>query len=372
MLEQVKKHLINARGRSIPEKLIVFESDDWGSIRMPDNESREFFLSKGWVKKNDRFSEFDSLESEDDLRILIETLKSFRDLNGKHPVITTNTIVCNPDFEAIRKSGFKQYKTESFIATYKQYPNHRGSFELLKEGIRAGVLYPQFHGREHVNVEMWMRLLRAGDERFHEAFNRRCFSIDYVEADNRRTNLMAALDYHSSEGLDFVSNSISDGLNCFEAAFGFRSTTAIAPCYVWDAHVEKVFAAAGVRTLQSSKYQNEPSGDSYRRRFHYMGQPNIYRQVYTVRNCLFEPSLNTKINWVEKCLESIGIAFTWRKPAVIGTHRLNYMGHLKEVNRAVNIKLLSTLLQHIVRKWPDVRFVTSADIATQYHSGRTK
>ena len=81
-----------------------------------------------------------------------------------------------------------------------------------------------------------------------------------------------------------------------------------------------------------------------------------------VRNGLFEPSINDKVNWVDKCMESIEIAFKWGKPAIIGTHRINFAGRLDVQQRNRNLKDLDSLIKKVLNKWPDIQFADSASI----------
>jgi hypothetical protein len=81
---------------------------------------------------------------------------------------------------------------------------------------------------------------------------------------------------------------------------------------------------------------------------------------------LFEPPLNNNVDWVSKCIESIDIAFKWEKPAIIGTHRINFSGRLDAEQRDNNLKLLEQLLTKITRKWPDVKFTDSPSLLQNY------
>jgi hypothetical protein len=85
-----------------------------------------------------------------------------------------------------------------------------------------------------------------------------------------------------------------------------------------------------------------------------------------VRNCFFEPSLNNKFNWIEECLRRIKIIFFWGKPAIIGTHRINFMGSLDEENRKANLKLFSELLKMILKNHPEVEFTTTDKLGELY------
>jgi hypothetical protein len=365
MKELLKKNLINLKGKSINKKLIIIESDDWGSIRIPSRKVSQNLIDIGLLNKNNPFDTLDCLENEQDLKLLFEVLNNFKDHLGNRPVITGNMVMANPDFEAIKKSNFSEYKYELFTETYKRNSIH--TIAVLQRGIQEKLFSPQFHAREHLNVNLWMRYLQNQDQNFHAAFSQGCFSIKDSSPTNRRNNIMASYDYYSSEDLNAIQDSIKEGLKMFESVFGKKSETTICPCYVWDHNVERVFNGAGINTFQGSKYQNIPVIDSknFKRKLRYLGQRES-DNIYFIRNCLFEPAINSKIDWVNKCLESIKVAFFWNKPAVIGTHRINFAGGIDPKNRDCNLQLLELLLSKILNKWPEVEFISSAELTTYY------
>jgi len=368
MRETLKKHIINVRGSRLDQKYVVFESDDWGAIRIPNLETRDELLQKGLTRKNDPFSQCDSLETTQDYKMLFEVLKKHTDKNGHYPVITANFILNNPDFDKIAANDFKKYYSESFIETYKKYPDSEKAWELLNVGIDDQLIMPQFHGSEHLNVIRWMNKLKAGDERFRFAFEKKCYAIDEIGNENRRQNLMATYDYNNDGELAFLQKSIKIGLKQFEEIFGFKSITNISPCYVWDSKVEQELLKGGVKGFQGSFLQNCPiPEESFKKKYRYNGQKNKDEQLYFVRNCLFEPSLNTNIDWVSKCMESIDISFKWGKPAIIGTHRINFAGRLGLEQRDKNLEMLDQLLTKILKKWPEVRFTDSTALLKEYN-----
>lgn len=66
---------------------------------------------------------------------------------------------------------------------------------------------------------------------------------------------------------------------------------------------------------------------------------NEYEQVYLVRNVLFEPSASQSINWVDKALSQINRAFSQKQPAIICSHRVNFIGRIFKENRDKNLFL---------------------------------
>lgn len=369
MLKQtIKKHLINSRGSRIGSRVIVFESDDWGSIRIPSYEIRNQLLSKKLIRESDPFSKYDSLETAKDYYDLYEVFEKFRDKKGNTPVLTANVVMNNPDFGRIAAGNFEKYYSESFVDTYLKYPESEHAFDALKIGIKNRMIIPQFHGHEHLNVIRWMKLLKEGNERYHFAFVRNCFSIDEINTTNRRANLMAAYDYDSKEELDYIKASIENGLKQFEEVFGFKSKSTVAPCYVWDHAIEEVFAQNSVQTFQGSYQQNCPvHGRAFKKKYRYSGQTNNLEQQYLVRNALFEPSINSNVDWVSQCLESIEIAFKWGKPAIIGTHRINFTSRLDENVRMENLISMENLLSKILEKWPDIEFMDTTSLKELYY-----
>jgi hypothetical protein len=56
------------------------------------------------------------------------------------------------------------------------------------------------------------------------------------------------------------------------------------------------------------------------------------------------------------------IAFGWNKPAIINTHRVNYIGSLYPSNRKNGLNQLRTLLQKIKKNWPKVEFLATHEL----------
>lgn len=341
-------------------KYVVIESDDWGSIRMPSKGTLDQLKKRNFKVLDDPYSRFDCLEQGGDLIALFEVLQKYKGADGNSPIITANTIMANPDFKRIEASGFTEYFYEPFTTTIKRL---YGDLTMSNwyEGIRLGLLHPQLHGREHLNVLLWLSELKSGNPELLDAFKHNCFSVPLLSKIGRRRNLMAALDYYALPGEhDFTKNYIVDAADIFLKSFGFSSKSFIAPAYIWPASAEETLAKAGISYLQGIPFQFDPGkGKGFRRRFHFTGQRNTLGQLYLVRNCFFEPSLDDCKDWVDECLHRMKSAFDNRKPAIVGTHRLNFIGGIEPLNRERNLAKLNELLHRIIKEWPDVCFTTS-------------
>ena len=104
--------LTNIKGWKTNRKIVVIESDDWGSIRMPSTEVYLKCLAAGYPVDKNPYERFDSLASEEDLDMLFNVLTQFKDINNKNPQITANCVVANPDFEKIKNDKFEKYYFE--------------------------------------------------------------------------------------------------------------------------------------------------------------------------------------------------------------------------------------------------------------------
>lgn len=352
----VMRNLRNIPGWTSRRKIVVIESDDWGSIRVPSKEVYERFLKYGFKVTGSQYNRLDCLESNEDLESLFEVLSSCRDKNGNHAILTANAIMANPDFKKIRDSGYREYHYEHFSETLKRYPSHNRVLQLYEQGQKQRLFRPQFHGREHLNISRWMKALQQGGKDVLFAFDQ-----ETTFSGQGDYSFMEAMDMDSPAELDQVEAIVADGLQMFRKTFGYASQSFIAPCYTWDSGIEGQLVKQGVSYLQGSRYQYIPNGgfDNYKKASHYLGKRNGNNLIYLVRNSVFEPGLLYKSDWVDYTLASINDAFRWNKPAIICSHRINFMGTIDPSNRDNNLKMLGQLLRTIVKKWPDVEFMSS-------------
>ena len=349
---------INRKGNSLKEKLIIIESDDWGAIRTPSKDTITYFEKKGFEIATSIYKN-DSLASQDDLEKLFEVLQTYKGSDGKPAVLTANSIMANPDFAKIKAHDFQHYFWEPFTETFKRYPKHHNNFQLWKEGINNGVFYPQFHGREHLNVKRWMTALQSNNEAIFTSFDQQT-----TYSGKQDYSFMEAYDWDNPEDIEQQQTIIAEGLQLFEKHFGYKSKSFIAPCYNWDTKLEPFLAAQGIEWIQGLRSQLQPTGvfDTYESIRHHFGQQQNGLR-FNVRNCFFEPSMLPQKDWVNSCLAQIQSAFLFSKPAVICSHRINYVGYINPKNSERGLNDLNQLLRTIVKKWPDARFINTAELS---------
>jgi hypothetical protein len=363
MINVLRKSYVNFRGWSSKRKLLLIESDDWGSIRMPNKEVYNQLLSQGLPVDRSRYSKFDTLESQTDLERLFETLTKVKDQNGNAATLTANYLVANPDFDKIKQDDFKNYHYEDVFQTYERYGNAATIKKLVDTGIKENIFYPQFHGREHIHPLRWLFSVN------HCPNERLCFDHFAIPgvplncAPNTTKKFLSSFDYYNLEEKQFNEEALVDGLKMFEQIFGYPSKTFIAPQSVRGEHLDAVLSKNGVLYHQNGQ-QLLPSFEDKNNAVvnKYWGYQNDFGMLYWRRNVTFEPSKNTNFDSVSSALSEIKNAFLFGKPAVINSHRVNFIGSISEANQIDSLTKLEQLLTKVVQIWPDVEFVNSQQL----------
>jgi hypothetical protein len=355
----LRNNLINFKGWRTKRKILVIESDDWGSIRMPSKFVYNRLKNSGINVDKSAYCRYDNLESSDDIENIANVLRKTKDINGNSPVITANTVVGNPDFEKIRNDNFRNYYFEPFLETYKRYGSNYNSIQTWNQVINEKLFYPQFHGREHVNVKLWFDLLRKNDPDFMVAFNNNMWGLSTDVFPKMNKSIQATFD---NDDLNFKKETIKSGLEIFSNIFGFKSKSFIPNNFIWDTKLNDFLFEQGVQFFQGMKFHIGLQNQFGKRDFfrHYTGDTNSLDQIYFVRNCSFEPSVNKTT--IDQTLKEVRNSFFWNKPAIVSIHRVNFMGGIEENNRINNLKSFEKLLNQILLEWPEVEFLNSVQL----------
>ncbi|WP_127844470.1 hypothetical protein [Psychroflexus aestuariivivens] len=362
ILEIAKQNLTNLSGWHTKRKIVVFESDDWGATRMYDKDAYKYLLNKGYPVDNCPYNRNDRIESNEDVSVLAETLLKYKDQFNHPAKFTLNNIVANPDFDKIKASDFQEYHYETFQTTLSRYEDADQVVDLLQEGIQKELFQPQLHGREHINVELWLKRLQAKEQRFLDAFEQKMYTVTGSgKVSGRRDNLDTYGSFETKGKYHDYSKNIRESQELFFKAWGFNSQTFIAPCYVWHPNLEQILVENKIKGIQGTHVQRVPlqTGFQVKKKYHFTGQINALKQVYLNRNVMFEPAENPQVDVVNEALKQINLAFKYNKPAIISSHRLNYIGGLNYKNRTENIKKLDILLMAITKQWKHVEFMSS-------------
>jgi hypothetical protein len=349
------------KGWRTNRKIVVIESDDWGAIRMPSKRAFKNLQEAGMELHNSCYNRYDTLESREDMEMLFSLLGEYRDSKGNHPIMTFNTVMGNPDFEKIEESNFSTYYHVHFRDSYKTYYGS-DHFELWRSAIKRGIIKPQFHAREHLNVSLWMQALQQNNHDARLGFDNRFYGMKQtVTPPDDQNHYLGAYWVVGEKDFKNKKKILEDGLELFEKTFRFSSDSFVACNYILPRELEYPLSECNVKYIQGQRGYLSPEISTGKKRINriYTGKSNAYNQIFTVRNCLFEPSEDGKKDWINSCLNDISTSFFWKKPAIISSHRVNYIGVLDLKNRERGLQSLDRLLKKILEFWPDVEFMST-------------
>ncbi|TCP58773.1 hypothetical protein EV663_11739 [Rhodovulum bhavnagarense] len=359
-------NLRHARGWSSDEKLLVLNVDDYGNVRLASARARAELEARitGFGGYMDCF---DALETREDLEALFEVLEGVRDCAGEPAVMTAYALSANPDFERIRAERVYSYEPlpTTFARCAAQAPAaYEGAWSLWRDGERAGIFRPQFHGREHVNVALIETKLAQGHADLEANLALESMAgLSGVE-EMPGVGFTHAFGGDNPNQLDRQREILRDGVKLFESVFGFTSKTFTPPAQKLPRALVNDLRPMGILTLDRPFIQRPAHGRFPRLpRLSFPTAPQKWQPGCIVRTVSFEPGQGSYSDPIGHALRQIEQAFRWRKPAVVSSHRVNFAGHIDPENRRKGLRALEELLHRIVATWPDVRFIGADDLA---------
>lgn len=334
---------------------------------MPSRDVYEKALSAGYRVDLNEYEKFDTLLSETDLNILFGLLNNFQDKRGNFPIITANTVVANPDFKKIEEGNFHEYHNETIIETFQKYPNHKNSFKMWMEGVEKGLLKFQYHAREHLNVSLFMNDLQNGNKDILWGFKHQMPGMISKSNNVRMPNhYVEATRFRDHNDMLDKMSMYFDGLKQFEELFGYKSLSVTPTNYLWNEAYNENLLKYGTIALQGNRKLVNPLNPKASK-LRFVGKNKGI--IHLVRNSFLELSLvKNKNRELENSLKRIEIAFRMNKPAIVSMHRINFSGEIFENNRDENIEIMYDWFNLIIKKWPDVEFISSDSLAKEIES----
>jgi hypothetical protein len=364
--EAVKLNAKNLIGKRTGRKIVVFSVDDYGNVRLDSKKARNH-LDKAGLKIYNRFDAYDTLETRSDLEMLFEVLSSVKDQMGRHALFTTFSVSCNINFERVKKNQYSEYVYELLPETFEklaalQPVSYKGAWEMFNQGIKEGLVVPQFHGREHLNLNIFNEKLSKQSSDLMTCLECRSYS-SLNSKDYSCVSPLAAFDFWEIEENEQYKEIINDGLNAFEKVYGYRAVHFTPPAYSAHPVLYPALKRGGVNFIDTALFNKQHQGKGrHKRSLSYTGKNNRLGQYFMVRNVVFEPTDDRGIDWVGFTLKQIDTAFRWNSPAIISSHRVNFCGHIDEKNRKKGLEALRELLKKITERWPEVEFMAANEL----------
>ncbi|PKG43428.1 polysaccharide (de)acetylase [Psychroflexus sp. MES1-P1E] len=358
----MKQKLANRLGWNTNRKIVIIESDDWGSFRFKNKNYRDKFLNaeqkhKCWM------SYYDTFESASDLQNLFEVLESVKDKTNHSAKFTFLMNPSNPDFKKIKEVNFQKFHSETFLETLKQRKDGDEIYTLYQKALKKNILEVGFHGREHLNVNQWMKDLQNKDKTAHLGFENKTWGFSKAYVPDYKKSYRSTYNIQSYEEFDSLKVNVKEGVSLINKIFNQNTTYFLPPDGPYHLALNQTLADNGLKYIGLAKLHNNPLEQKwYQKKLFWLGKQTKEGLTVITRNVMFEPGSPRQTDWVASALQQMQKAFKYNKPAVISSHRANYVSGLDVSFRDQNLKLLNDLICKIIKTWPEVEFMTSSEL----------
>lgn len=348
-------------GWKTSRKIIVFESDDWGSFRFKNKAIRDKYLPtyqpKGWMHYNDCFESFADVIS------LSDVLKSVSDSNQRPACFTFLMNPANPDFKKIKKAHFKHFYYESFLETLSKRKDGKNLLEWYQKALSEHLIEVGFHGREHLNVNAWMQDLKNKDSITLKGFYDNIWGHNVLLSSDFKKRHRSTFKIQNYEELELLKLNIKQGINLLNDIFKQKTRYFLPPDGPYHLSLNSTLKKNGIEFIGlPKKHQNPLEKKWHQTKLFWLGKDTKEGLKVITRNVSFEPASPRSTDWVAKAMADIDRAFKYKSPAVISTHRANYVSGLNPKNKNDSLKQLKNLLCRITKKWPEAEFLTSSEL----------
>lgn len=299
---------------------VAIESDDWGlagfvpSKTVWDGLRREDLVPGHFPEVYWESTLEDSLMVSELCRIMGSVVGA----DGLPAVFQPNYVMSSLSYEKDSQGWiWRRYNLPQFPPAYSR----PGMWSAVKQGIKQGVWYPEFHATWHydpalrlewaLETELSRELTQAGVMLFPGSEKAR--------------------ELGPWRSVDDLSHELQESQKIFQEVFHRPMGSIIAPDYTWNDGVEDMWQRLGVRVIQGKREQRDPTlmkGKMGR------GQKFIKRQwaliahrqrVYLERNCRLEPvQAPDPEGTVLTCVAETRNAWGRGHPAIVETHRINF------------------------------------------------
>ncbi|MBE0567100.1 MAG: hypothetical protein IH621_14155 [Krumholzibacteria bacterium] len=334
------------------QRAVVLESDDWGLAGfVPDGGAWEGLERQALAPG--RFPDVywgSTLEDSAQVADLAAVLAGVRGRDGLPAVLQPNYIMGALDLVDGR---WRESRLPDLPDRYRR----DGLWPAVDAALAAGVWHPEYHGAWHYDPAL-RRERVATDPLSRQAAERGILLFEGSEG---------AWELGPWRPLPVLEAELARGIADFRRCFGRPPAAVIAPDYTWDGRIETLWVDHGLRVIQGKREQQHPRRSSgapgrllkvLERRWSKLTRPGL---TYLERNCRFEPVQAADPAAVTAaCVAQIRRAWARGEPAVVETHRVNFV-HTDPAVAALGRDQLAGLLAEVAVDGPV--FLTDAEVA---------
>lgn len=344
------RYLLDSRSE---ERIVLFECDDMGSLANSVSPRDSYFYRSGLLKDN-RYTRADALFNRDDLARLAMTLDRFEDIRGNHPSFHAFFNVANPCLDTLISSGFSELVFKDFREIL--LGNDQNSLWCYwKTLIAEGRIKPHFHGLTHLNIPNWYDAIK-GSVDYQELIKMGCPNISNPNNIETLSGYRTELYFRNNEDFQSISTNLLKGLEIYEQLFGLRATRFAPTNGFFHVDYLPLLKGAGITSVNLNLSVNTQKRNGRVIKSNLLFESiKGSKSVFYRRNSNFEPT-DPGYKDISNTLHQIDRAFKNNRPAIISTHRVNFISSRIQANGDKGILELNKLLSAILSRWPDVSF----------------
>lgn len=345
------KEFLPQKGFYFDRPIVLFQSDDWGRVGVRDHEGFQQLRAAG-IDLGEHPYDFYSLETAEDLSALCATLNRHRDSSGRPPVIVTNFIVANLDFEKMQQGTNRQIHLQLLADGLPVGWRRPNLLEGYRAGISQGVFYPALHGSTHFCTaavernyqsagdgrDLLRMLWRAGTPYIHW----RMPWIGYEYWDPGKPETERFLSLEAQQKL------IGQAVGGFAKLFSTLPCSACAPGYRANDDTHAAWAHHGIRIAQNGPGTMRPP------------QFDGRAMLQLTRTVNFEPATDAQFS-VAASLQMAETCFQQGIPAVVSIHSINFHSSVKDF-RNRSLQLLDEFLTALERRHSNLLYLHDGDL----------
>jgi hypothetical protein len=350
------KRFWNGRGREsersfffFDRPLLILQSDDWGRVGVRDSEGYETLREDG-IQLGQHPYDFYTLETAEDMTVLMEMLDRHKDSAGRSPCMVMNFLLANLDFARMAARELQEvcllFLSHGFPGKWKR-PK---LFDRYREGIAENLFYPALHGLTHF-------CRNAVKEALHNERDKAELLQIFWTAETPFIYWRMpwiGYEYNNPESpnpgflpLETQQVLIKRTAEEFQRFFFRSPVSACAPGYRANESTHRAWADCGVKVAQNG------SGAPMPPHFDACEILNLYRTID------IEPA--SRELTVEKYVQLAASNFARGIPAIVSVHSINFHSTLKDF-RTPTLRILDEFLTVLESRYPKLLYVTDEDL----------
>lgn len=314
----------------IRRPVVIFESDDWGA---------------------------GPLEQAGALAELRKLLATYKDQQGRHPVMTLGVVLAIADTAKMREENLEIYHSQSLVQPL--FADIRNQMAL---GLKEGVFDLQLHGSEHYWPESIMRASKSIPEVSEWLRSKNLPLTEELPSHLQARWTDASVLPSQSLPASAIEKAVLEEVKLFKECFTVQPKVAVATTFIWNRDVEQAWARQGIEVIVTpgSRYtlrdeEGKPGGVDKQI---YMADQSDSGQIYMVRDIYFEP---VRGHLPEKLVADVKKNTNLGRASLVEIHRINF---IRDSRFGTNsLKVLAEGLDELLKNLPMIHFMTTYELA---------